>query len=351
MMWRTPATQAFADALDGRRPAKGEVAELVAVATRLCEIAAETEPTPEFRSSLRTQLMAMSVAVPLVARPARQARQSAGIRRWAIAFAAMVATTFGAGMTAASASTIPGDTLYPVKRVLENSQLAFKYSDSSRGGYLLQLATERLTEVDQLTSIHGSSTELTSETLEAFQQQASLGSDALLRSYLSNDSKADLVTLNRFSTASAHRLADLRGRLSAADLEQAEDVLGGLAAQSIRMCPACEGSLADSALSQPSTITSPTDAPTTTSSSTTSSTAGVAGSTASASTSAEPTATSSSSATATPSANLPEVTPLSSPAPPVKDLVDKTVEPIKNSSLVQELSNKSGKLLNLPSAD
>jgi hypothetical protein len=351
-MWRTPAAQAFADALTGRRPAGGEVAELVDVATRLCEIAAEAEPAPEFRTSLRTQLIAMPVAVPLVQRTHRPVRSSVGIRRWAVAFAAMLATTFGAGMTAASASTVPGDTLYPVKRAIENAQLAFKYSDASKGDFHLQLASERLGEVDQLSSTRGTSTEVVSETLAEFNRQAALGSHALMRSYLSNDSKADLVRLNRFSSASAHRLADLQGRLSAADLGQAEEVLDEMATQSVRMCPTCDGSLVDNVATQPSADIAPLDEPTAADSSARDNRiARLTGS-------AVPTAPASDQPNVASSATenvvpTPEVSPLSTPAPPVADLVEKSVveplKPLKDSALLNDLQN--GALLKPPAKE
>jgi hypothetical protein len=353
MMWRTPVTQAFADALDGRRPAKGEVAELVAVATRLCEVAAETSPSAEFRSALRTRLMTEAAPVRIHTRPARAfrsspARRSSGVRGWAAVFAAMMATTFGAGMAAASADTLPGDTLYPVKRVLENSQFAIKYSDSSRGNFRLKLATERLSEVDQMTSMHGASTQLTSSTFAEFQRQANLGSDALLRSYLSNDSRDDLVALNRFSAMSARRVADLHGRLSPTEIEHAENLLDDVATQSVRMCPTCAGSIANSASSSVPSV-QPTDAPTTTNSNAGTSAARTTGTASASATEAtdQPPATTSSSAGAPPSPNLSDVTP--SAPPPVADLVQKTVvdplKPLKNSAGLKGLTKQNGKLL------
>ena len=359
MMWRTPVTQAFADALDGRRPAKGEVAELVAVATRLCEVAAETAPSAEFRSALRTRLMA-TAPVRIDSRPARafrssSAKRSSGVRGWAAVFAAMMATTFGAGMSAASADTLPGDTLYPVKRILENSQFAIKHSDSTRGNFRLKLATERLSEVDQMTSMHGTSTELTSSTFAEFQRQANLGSDALLRSYLSNDSRDDLAALNLFSAMSARRVADLRGRLSTTEIEHAENLLDDVATQSVRMCPTCAGSIAGS-VTPSATSAPPLDAPTAATTTTTNGSVGASaartpGAAPASATDAtdHPSAPSSSSAGASLPPNLSDVTP--STPPPVADLVQKTVvdplKPLKSSSGLKGLSHQHGKLLDL----
>lgn len=340
MIWRTHATQAFADAVDGRRPAQGEVAELVALATRLCEIAAETEPTPEFRTALRTQLMTSAAPVRLITPTTSRTRS---LRRRTTAVAVLLATAFGgAGMAAASASTLPGDALYPVKRVIENSQFAFKYSDSSRGTYHLQLATERLTEVDDLASDPSSSAQATETTFAEFQRQANMGSEALMRSYLANDSRDDLVVLNRFSRLSAHQLNDLRGHLSVADLLQAQSMLDGLAARSTLMCPQCQGSVAvesASAASQAPTVTPASSS--TPEGVTVSGTATPTPSKTSSTPTASATSTSSPVPIQVPSATLP-----TSP-PPVADLVQKTVE--VPAQQVQNLLNNGGeKLLKLP---
>lgn len=358
MMWRTPVTQAFADALDGRRPAKGEVAELVAVATRLCEMAAETAPSAEFRSTLRTRLMADAAAARLDTRPARAMRfaaprRSSGIRGWAAVFAAMLATTFGIGVSAASADTLPGDTLYPVKRALESSQWAIKYSESSRGNFHLTLATKRLSEVDQMSSMHGTSTQLTSSTFAEFQRQANLGSDALLRSYLSNDSRADLVALNRFSAQSARRVADLRGRLSTTEIEHAENLLDDVATQSVRMCPSCEGSVTNT-LTSSEASTSPTDAPTTAHGSANSSSARTTASTSPSTSSASDQASApANSSDVSPSPTISDVAP--SAAPPVADLIEKTVvqplKPLQDSTALNRIADKGGKILNLTGQD
>lgn len=348
MMWRTPVTQAFADALDGRRPAKGEVAELVAVATRLCEVAAEVEPSHEFRTALRTQLMASAVPVHYATRPARTGRRV--VRSWAAVFAAMMATTFGAGMSAASADTIPGDTLYPVKRALESTQLATKYSDSSRGSFRLKLASERLGEVDQLTSVRTSSSELAAKTFAEFQRQASMGSDALLRSYLANDSRDDLATLNRFSAMSARQLFDMRAQLSAAQFEQAENLLDDVATQSVRLCQECHPSAAESMSNATSTSAAPSDAPSTTEGSTVGSTARVTDSEVASPGAGQPSASTSATSSASPTPKL--STGTSSQAPPVADLVEKTVikplEPLKDTPLIKGLSEQGAKLLTPP---
>jgi hypothetical protein len=344
VIWRTQATQAFADAVDGRRPAKGEVAELVALATRLCEIAAETEPTPEFRTTLRAQLMTSAVPVRLVTRAAPKVRS---LRRRTATVAALLATSFGGvGMAAASAATIPGEVLYPVKRVIEDSQLAFKFSDSSRGAYHLQLATERLAEVNDLAIDPTSSIQATEETFNEFQRQANAGSEALMRSYLANDSHDDLVVLNRFSRVSARQLNELRGHLSVTDLQQAQSLLDGLAARSTLMCPECRGSGAIESANAASQA--PTDVPT---SIITPENLAISGTATPTPGKASPTPTIKSTSDGSPvPAELPTATLPTSP-PPVADLVKKTVDApgqqVQDLKLLKNLQDGGDKLLKL----
>src|SRR5687768_12138333 len=151
--------QAFEEAWNARARVSSaqlddEVARLVACAEQLCE-AAVAEPSPEFRSSLRVQLMTEASTVlaptdprtarPRVHRPVRTP-SFAIRRRLAGATAALVTAGGFVGMVGASAEALPGDMLYPVKRGVENVELAFHKDDATRGQYRLNQASERLAE-------------------------------------------------------------------------------------------------------------------------------------------------------------------------------------------------------------
>ena len=96
-----------------------EIARLVACAEQLCE-AAVAEPSPEFRSSLRVQLMTEAATVlaparpnttrPGVHRPVRTP-SFAIRRRLAGATAALVTAGGFVGMVGASAEALPGEML------------------------------------------------------------------------------------------------------------------------------------------------------------------------------------------------------------------------------------------------
>ncbi|NUR71814.1 MAG: hypothetical protein HOU81_13405 [Hamadaea sp.] len=113
-------------------------------------------PTPDFRSSLRAQLMATAeregIGVtatepePILVKPARS--------RTRIAIIAGVATGTLAvsGISMASGDANPGDALYQVKRSTERAQLALASSDLSRGQLYLEFARTRLGEASAVRS-------------------------------------------------------------------------------------------------------------------------------------------------------------------------------------------------------
>ena len=75
MSWRIRDARDFADAIDGRaKPSSREVASLIAVAERLCEAAAELQPSPAFQTSLRTSLMTEAATVLTATAPPVTAR-------------------------------------------------------------------------------------------------------------------------------------------------------------------------------------------------------------------------------------------------------------------------------------
>jgi hypothetical protein len=125
--------------------------------------ALDGEPDPAFREATRTRLVAMAaVRTPEPVGKARARRWlgatpvETATARWRSRFTAglagaAVAVTALAGLVAVSAGAQPGDPLYGLKRGTEQTQLALA-SDSSRGQTLLDFASTRLHELDQLLS-------------------------------------------------------------------------------------------------------------------------------------------------------------------------------------------------------
>lgn len=227
-----------------------EVSRLVSCAEQLCE-AAVAEPSPEFRSALRTQLMteAATVLVPAGTRTARPHRPpvhtpSFGFRRrLAGATAALVTAGGFVGLVGASAEALPGEMLYPVKRGVENVELAFHKDDPARGQYRLSQASERLAEARRLTD-DGSpqSSEHVAGALDDFATQARDGAGALFRSYGQSGSEQSITEVNDFSAAAAADLAQLSGRVPT-DADQsfqiAATTVSELVTRASRLCTSC----------------------------------------------------------------------------------------------------------------
>jgi hypothetical protein len=227
-----------------------EVAELVACAEQLCE-AAIAEPSPEFRTALRTQLMteAATVLAPVGTRPVRPHRApvrtpSFGFRRrLAGATAALVTAGGFVGLVGASAEALPGEMLYPVKRGVENVELAFHKDDPARGEFRLAQASERLAEARRLTD-DGSpqSSEHVAGALDDFATQARDGAGALFRAYGQSGSQQSITDVNDFSAAAAADLAQLSGRVPAdADpsFQAAATTVSELVTKASRLCTSC----------------------------------------------------------------------------------------------------------------
>jgi hypothetical protein len=162
---------------DATGPARGRAAAYTdteqALITRLQALSTEhgIAPDEDFRVATRTRLVAMAaVRTPAAETPARRPPVHAGAlrrllagapdatsSRWrtrltaGLAGAALTLTALG-GLLAAAQGARPGDLLYDVKRGGEQTQLALA-SDSARGLTLLQFASSRLDELDELVGV------------------------------------------------------------------------------------------------------------------------------------------------------------------------------------------------------
>jgi len=243
------ASQAFEDAWQARARStsrNAEVRDLVRTAERLCE-AAVAEPSPEFTQNLRARLMAEAADV-LVARPAdvtpvrpRPSRTVSGTRRRLAGLtAALVASVGVVGTVASSASAVPGDMLYPVKRGVENVQVVFHRSDDARGEFRLQQARERLAEAQAL-DVTGDAEHL-AQALNDFTSQAQAGSDDLFSAYQSEGTEDTIEKVNTFVAEASLSLASLSSTMPTAAQESyssAATLISGLAAQTSALCASC----------------------------------------------------------------------------------------------------------------
>jgi hypothetical protein len=236
--------QSFEEAWSGRAPGDEHIAGLVRFVEGLCE-AAVAEPSPVFRESLRTTLMteAETVLVPMPAKThAAPARETHPVRRRVASLtAAMVASAGVVGIVASSASAVPGDMLYPVKRSVESVELALHRDEASRGSFQLRQASERLAEARELSAQDGSESYI-AESLEAFATQAEAGSTALFADYTGNGEQKSIRAVNDFAVDATADLSELSSQLppgADASFDAATATISELATRATSLCSAC----------------------------------------------------------------------------------------------------------------
>lgn len=212
---------------------------------------APVEPRPEFVASLRERLVAAAETELAGVTPAVQDRltlptRSPRERRLAVAvggFAVIGATT---SMAVASQSALPGDTLYPLKRAIENANAGLSVDDERKGATLLANASGRLEEVDRLTrrtddrEVDVAAVEAT---LDDFTAQATEASDLLLTAYTDDGDAAAITELQQFTDQSFAVLNQLAA--SAEDpvrdaLVPVGNALAAIEAALQEACPTCE---------------------------------------------------------------------------------------------------------------
>ncbi|WP_255955674.1 DUF5667 domain-containing protein [Streptomyces odontomachi] len=130
----------------------------------------------------------------------------------------VAAGTFG-GVAAASSDALPGDSLYGLKRGMEDVKLGMASSDSDRGGLYLDQASTRLNEARRLME-RGRSGPLDPESvaevrhaLSGVRHDASEGRRLLFAAYRRDGSLTPIETLSTFSQTHRDSWATLRDRL------------------------------------------------------------------------------------------------------------------------------------------
>lgn len=211
---------------------------MTAAATDLATGAKKDAKPARTETSVADKLTVHSLSDPTRA-ARRQRRLTAGI-----AVVAIIGGT--AGTAFASRGSLPGDTLYPVKRAVENVQTGFSIGDDAKGSTMLGDANTRLSEVRALTRRTQrvvDSGQIRS-TLESFSDQATRASDLLLSDYRAHHDRASITKLRTFVSHGMNQL----GTLGAAVPDPAKDALTE-AAQTLvlidqaaaALCPDCGG--------------------------------------------------------------------------------------------------------------
>jgi hypothetical protein len=210
----------------------------------------EVTARPEFVGSLRERLMAEAdtALVRQPPAPQRLAMPAATRRRdrrlgALLGGAALVGAT--ATMAVAAQTSLPGESLYGVKRGIEAAQVRLADDESQRGRTLLAQADTRLLELEQLAAGDGGREQLIPDTLDAFTEQSSTGVRSLLTSY-DRGVEQDAQRARDFTATSLERLDALEEQLpeSARDeLLAAGRTLSDLDLEVSNACPVCTGGI------------------------------------------------------------------------------------------------------------
>lgn len=127
--------------------------------------------------------------------------------------------TFG-GVAAASTSAVPGDALYGMKRGLEDWQLNLAGSNAERGKLLLDQASRRMSEAQQLTEHQHAGDPLSphlldevSRALTDMNTEGSQGRDLLKAIYAQDHALAPMQQLAAFADSQQQRLAEIEPKL------------------------------------------------------------------------------------------------------------------------------------------
>ncbi|MFZ2014059.1 MAG: DUF5667 domain-containing protein, partial [Nocardioides sp.] len=159
--------------------------------------------------------------------------------------AGVVLVGSSATMAVAAQHSLPGDPLYPLKRGIESAHAQLTFDRAARGRVLLDSASTRLDEVEQLSN-DGASAAQVGQTLDAFSREAVAGADLLVADFQATGDRSSMTTLRTFTAASMTRLHALQPTVpsgSLDDLLQAAQALDQVEQVSVHACSSCDGPL------------------------------------------------------------------------------------------------------------
>jgi hypothetical protein len=155
--------------------------------------------------------------------------------------AALVLLGGGIGSAAAAQQAMPGDTLYGVKRSIENVSTQVSVGDNSRGRRDLEHAMTRLAEVSALVG-NGGNVATVNSTLNTFSAQARRGVSRLVASYQQDSDTTSLTAVATFITSARQAIGELAPKLPPASLKAAVEALATieqLSQHTAAACPKC----------------------------------------------------------------------------------------------------------------
>ncbi len=208
-------------------------------------------PRPEFSATLREDLMAAADTLLLPSEDTRRLtlppRRTRRDRRIAVLVGAAALVGASTSLAVAAQSALPGEMLYPLKRVLEDAGTGAALNEQARGVSLLESATDRLTEVTALLRTGDLREGRTvAATLVDFSDQSLEASEVLLADYVETGDETAVLELRDFAATSMEALAQVEAMLpeeAQAELQQAAEVLAEIDVAAAQACPSCGGGI------------------------------------------------------------------------------------------------------------
>ena len=242
----------FAALVDSGGDATGtrhdDLVELVTALRGTPLVAPRPEAVAELRAALMAEaeiaLAAVDSRLTLPAHP-----RSRRDRRFAIAAGTVALLGAGSSMAVAAQDALPGDALYPVKRVIEGAQTTLQVDEISRGEVLLANASGRLDEISELQSRNSAEgVAAMPATLDDFADQADEAADLLLSEYDRTGDRDAVTELRMFTGDSMDTLVELGSELPSSArtaLENAARVLTRIDDRAAAACPECGGGITE----------------------------------------------------------------------------------------------------------
>ena len=235
---------------DSRSTEDARVQELLDLVGALRAVP-EPPARPEFVADLRSRLVAAAEAQPVrkvdeatFARLTPTQRRGRSERRLATVLGGFAVVAATGSMAMASQSALPGDTLYPVKRAIENARTNLQSSDAGKAQSLLDNAARRLDEIDALNQRGDGSSDEIAATLQDFSDETNQATTHALADYDQSGDMNALQDVRNFADDSMQQLTQIGDSVP-------KDVRPALitAAQTVRhaddaasqACPTCSG--------------------------------------------------------------------------------------------------------------
>lgn len=225
-----------------------QLGELLALVTALREQPSPV-PRPAYVANLREQLLAEARSAPAPTpssaptRPAPAIRRTGSReRRLAAVAAALVAVGGTSGVATAAQSALPGETLYPVKRGLENVEVGVSFGDAGKGRDFLEAASSRLEEAGGLIAGGDDGVTWVEPTISDFDDQATAGTDLLLRAFEEDRNPSTVAEVRTFTASSMETLQTLAAEAPATardDLSAAAQTVERIDHHAWEMCNNC----------------------------------------------------------------------------------------------------------------